>query len=1036
MITRDHARRVFVLEVKGLAARYYSGAAPSTMSSYIDSGSEIAFTDIRAITNVSSYQAQLDPSGGVAEYAPVTVSLAIDKKRGTVNNPHVIFERCGLRSNIVKAKIESNILHETLAPFTLNVDTDLTSLSYPRLMHIGAETVKVSSATSSALTISERGVANTPKQAHIIQNQGISTPEILTDITTFRGRRASLWVAVEYKDGSVSSYTELINGFIESSPVGNGRDITINLLPIIALIDSNVLPRSNTTGLIHNYHYFDEGRANTLEYMITNANPYQTAATIDNSANTVDILEAGIDLSTLFDISMTDSTGTKIYYHPRHCSFFREDGSAFAESFRDPRSVGKDQGFTYSDDRGEIDSFPSHTVGGLSIDTPTNIAMGHRREMKRITLATDQVLQWPLSLRTAIEDNSPSSISGLAGGFAHFSIMPRGDQDEVLVTSHVYESIGAAVEFWTSTDTYRTSITGVFDPTVLDGMYWEGGGGFPDWHLPDYERLWYGFDFQPIESTSYPLEPILPNEFNQITRATGRGGYARYENTNAANSTMSYRVRGAALGFYQLFEKGVLVKESLNLPSSAGSTVFTIKVDYYNRSEGSVKTQYLKATHQTALSYGSTPIGYRIHLKESFNRDNRSFGDWPNQTPTEISLADRYSSLSANQVLLRILQNGGGGQVNGDYDLGSVGLNLSSSDIDLFSFEQFTNLSGLSTFEGDVDNSVNLRDLVDPVLKSIGAAMVMKRDVTGKSKISLVPIGLEQSTGVLKSFTDNSHIYSNPAPLSLIYEDLVTAIEFKIDYEDGDFRQSILINNSEAIKRYNDEEKQITIELRGIRSQDIGITYQEILNFFKPVFGRIFRLLSNPLRIWRFSVGTGASITADLGSYVDITSNELKGYGDTYGVTGKIGMIRSISQNLVNEGSELEVLHIDSTVVGWNSSGVVSSVIDSDTVELDANTYALYNQIGESVTDSSYFKSGDKVLYYTLADQANTTALTIDSVNGNQLTFTSNHAISVTGGIITPDIAANVTDDQLDRAYLANATTGLLNGTLQPQEYL
>jgi len=183
-------------------------------------------------------------------------------------------------------------------------------------------------------------------------------------------------------------------------------------------------------------------------------------------------------------------------------------------------------------------------------------------------------------------------------------------------------------------------------------------------------------------------------------------------------------------------------------------------------------------------------------------------------------------------------------------------------------------------------------------------------------------------------------------------------------------------------------------------------------------------------------VGTGASITADLGSYVDITSNELKGYGDTYGVTGKIGMIRSISQNLVNEGSELEVLHIDSTVVGWNSSGVVSSVIDSDTVELDANTYALYNQIGESVTDSSYFKSGDKVLYYTLADQANTTALTIDSVNGNQLTFTSNHAISVTGGIITPDIAANVTDDQLDRAYLANATTGLLNGTLQPQEYL
>jgi len=1036
MITKDNARRVFALEIKGLPVRYYSGPAPSTMATHIDSGSEIAFTDLRAITGVSQYSAQLDPSGGVAEYAPISVSLAIDKKRGGVNDPHVIFERCGLRSTITKAKIESDILHETTASFSLSVDTDLTSLSYPRLMHIGAETVKISSATSSALTISERGVANTPKQAHIRQNEGVSTPEILTDITTFRGRRASLWVAVQYKDGSVSNYTELINGFIESSPVGDGRAITINLLPIIALIDSNVLPRSNMTGLIHDYHYFDEGRGDTLEYMVMNANTYQTAATISNSANTVDILESGIDLSTLFDITMTDSTGAKLYYHPRHCSFFREDGSAFAEAFRDPRSVSKDQGFTYSDDRGEIESFPTHTIGGLTIDTPTNIAMGERREMKRVSLTTGQAIQWPLSLRTAIENNSPSSVSSLSGGYAHFSIMPRGDQYEVLITSHVYESIGAAVEFWTSTDTYRTSITGVFDPTVLDGHYWEGGGGFPEWHLPDYERLWYGFDFQAIESTDYPYEPILPNEFNQSTRGTGRGGYSRYENTNAANSTMSYRVRGAAKGFYQLFEKGILVKDSLNLPSSAGSTVFTLKVDYYDRAESQVKTQYLKATHQTAISYGSTAIGFRIHLKETFNRDNRSFGDWPNQPPTEISLADRYSSLTANEVLLRILQNGGGGAINGAYDLGSVGLNLSASDIDLVSFEQFTNLSGLAAFEGDVDNSINLRDLIDPILKSIGAAMVMKRDATGKSKIALVPIGLEQSTGALKSFTDNSHIYASPAPLSLIYEDLVTAINFKIDYEDGDFKQSILVNNAEAIKRYNDEEKQITIELRGVRSQDIGETYQEVLNFFKPVFGRIFRLLSNPLRLWRFKVGTGASITADLGSYVDITSDHLKGYGDTYGITGKIGMIRSINQELLGEGAELEILHTDSTVVGWNSSAVVSSVIDSDTVEVDANTYALYNQAGESVVDASYFKSGDKVLYYTLADQATTSSLTVDSVSGNQLTFTSNHGISSTGGIITPDTAANATSDQLERAYMANATTGVLNGTLSPQEYL
>ena len=43
-ISRNNARRVFVLEVKGLSARYYSGPTPSTMSTHIDSASEIAFT--------------------------------------------------------------------------------------------------------------------------------------------------------------------------------------------------------------------------------------------------------------------------------------------------------------------------------------------------------------------------------------------------------------------------------------------------------------------------------------------------------------------------------------------------------------------------------------------------------------------------------------------------------------------------------------------------------------------------------------------------------------------------------------------------------------------------------------------------------------------------------------------------------------------------------------------------------------------------------------------------------------------------------
>lgn len=1024
-IKRANAKRVFVLEVKGLPVRYYSGPAPTTMSSYMDSFNYISFTNKRAIVDVSQYSAQLDPAGGIAEYSPVTVSLAIDKKRGDSQDPHVIFERCGLRSTITKGKITADVLHTTTASFDLDVDTDFTSLSYPREFHLGAETIVAQSATSNSLLIVERGVGGTPIQTHVMQNEGISTPEVTTGITTFRGRRASLWVAIQHPDGTVGDYTELINGFIDSSPVGDGKTITLSILPIVALIDSNVLPRKLTTSLLHNYHYFEEGRGNVLEYSVCNIENMKLRSDIDTSANTVDFFSNAVDLARVFDISLRDANSERVYYHPRYASFFYQDEQVFADAYRDPHSLGLNQGFTYTDSIGEITT------------AIADIRTGTRREIKRFTIATDELVQWPLKLRDEANTHAPQSIYNLTGAWGSFSLVPRGDEHELLIKTNVDAEVGVALEFWTDTDTFLTTVTGEYDPTVIPNRYWEGGGGYPEATLQDHERLWYGFDFQSTNDETYPEEPLLPEEFNRISRSLGRGGYSRYENPNQKNSVSSYRVRGSAKGYYQLFESSILINEALDLPTSATSNDYVLKVEYYDRAEGNTKEQSFLATHQTSVSYDGSIVGYRVHLKAVFRRENRSFGDWAGYSPSVLSLADRYTSLNASEVILRILQNGGGGEVNGDYDLGSVGLNLRADDIDLVSFEQFTNLNGISSFDGDVDNSVNLRDVIDPILKSMGACMVMKRDSTGKSKITLVPIGLEQTLGVKGSFTDASHIHASPAPLSLVYEDLVTSINFKFDYSDGDYRKEVLINNGEAIARFNEEQRQIGIELRGVRSDDIGETYQEFLNFFKPVFTRIFYLLSNPLRLWRFSVGTGPSIDCDLGAYYQITSEHLKGYGDQYGITTKIGMVRAINQRLMGEGSELELIHIDASVVGWHDSARVSSVIDLDTVEVDANVYSNYDQQGEATVDAQWFEVGDKVLYFPLADQANTTSLTIDSISGNQLTFTANHGITGGGGIITPDVASNATSTQLAQScYMANSSTGLLNGSLSPQEFV
>ena len=199
-ITDDRARRVFVLEVGGLPVRYTSGSFDPTTSnlpSTVTTG--INYQDLEGIVGVSAYSANLDPSGGVATYSSVTVTLSTDRVRGGVNDPSVIFGRCGARaSDPFRAQVISELLYVTDSG-SLDIDTTVSGVSYPALFHIGAETVRVTSSTpisgGARLNIDRRAVGGSQRQAHLITQGGTNVPEVSTAITTFRGRRASLWVA-------------------------------------------------------------------------------------------------------------------------------------------------------------------------------------------------------------------------------------------------------------------------------------------------------------------------------------------------------------------------------------------------------------------------------------------------------------------------------------------------------------------------------------------------------------------------------------------------------------------------------------------------------------------------------------------------------------------------------------------------------------------------------------------------------------------------------------------------------------------------
>src|SRR6056300_42626 len=198
-ITREHGRRIFALQVSGLEYRYHSTTPPSATSLDANIATSIPYIDQEGISTVGAFSASVDPSGGIGQYSPVSVTLQIDHKGG-LGDPGVIFGRCGARSASKRSQIIGDVSRQDT---TIKVGTDLSGLNYPRLLHIGSETIRASSATSSTITAT-RAQGNTTAQFHTYGLEGSFVPEVTTEITTFRGRRAKLFMAHQYPDGTVS----------------------------------------------------------------------------------------------------------------------------------------------------------------------------------------------------------------------------------------------------------------------------------------------------------------------------------------------------------------------------------------------------------------------------------------------------------------------------------------------------------------------------------------------------------------------------------------------------------------------------------------------------------------------------------------------------------------------------------------------------------------------------------------------------------------------------------------------------------------
>ena len=460
-----------------------------------------------------------------------------------------------------------------------------------------------------------------------------------------------------------------------------------------------------------------------------------------------------------------------------------------------------------------------------------------------------------------------------------------------------------------------------------------------------------------------------------------------------------YDIRGFALGWRDRDEPYILVQDSLGLPTEADGNLYAIQIKI-----GEDVVNAL-ATHEEDVGGA-----YLLHLDMNISENRRlpPFGDWLGEgSPIEISKGMIITRRPAGEVILQLLESGGGGAINGAYDLQLTGCNLSASMIDEQSFLSLNSASGITDWMFSLPaDELTLREILDPMLKTMGACIVMNRD-SFNPRISLVLLGHEADEDQT-ALSDSDFLASKP-PYWSNFEDIVTQFKFRYDMHQEEPTTRI-VNNYDAINRLAGETKSMDLDLYGITSDILGGTNaSDFLENFLPTYARLFRLYGQAVRMWHLSIGTGKGLALDVGSYLKITSAFLKGYTDAYGVSNKIAMVQSISIDLMGEGTELKLIHLGDSSPSWNASAKIATIVNTTIIEIESDFY--------SDADISYFKAGDIVDYVLQGSEATVLTKTIASINGNQITFTANHGMSA-GGIIQPTTYLNAQSHHTKRAYI------------------
>lgn len=1024
--TQQHRRWIYTLQISGLTDRYTS--APGVLAQPI--AGHPAGTYYRdlpvmlAESGLSAINENLDLLRSAYDAGSFTVRLA--STPNVPGDPRRTFSRSGRRAATASTIVTRTTPAAPDVPIELWVGDDLSGLSYPRLIHVGSETMWATGFDGSQpdpavadpyrLTITGRGVGGTRIANHVVREEALDYPILTTDeIVYFQSRPAI--ILAEPADGSEPPAC-IFRGYIDEAPtVEDDGSVTVTLLPLTAILSQELeltVP-AESTPLVHGYHLFSASAGSVFEFHCESP---RFSAPVRAQTN---VASQALDASAA-DVAFWNSCfdPDRPFGHPR--------GGDLYSSTEDPRRYYDVTGT--SEDGGIVDETFDLASGPLSvIDVGETLWAREGTETKRARIIgvgdPDEILIWPGDPNDPVDSafgriNDAADIGtkdGVDGSFVGVYLsgsledgvvatLSRNtaplttDEDRIGRFVHILDHYSPELESATQSAPLAEAESTAgwpFDRGPAPRA-WDGAGALDN--LDVGETCWFPFVWSPPHRTlsGYRSE-VVANNRDRALWDVARGFYQRGEpavlverSIDISEGEVLVRATPPSVGDGPDAFAGRLSREDVNLVYSP--VEFVAEVD---------------GIEPVILASG--PRAGETVYKLTFTDPDLvpSFGDFSRggrETGITISARRERDFTSPTDALIWLLINQ---------------RNLTEDEVDINSIRRHPAVPWSEPFSlpgVSPNGDLKFQDIINGILRMIRGALVMRGpDHLGRTRLTLVSTGYAAGTDAIETI-DAGDWAAEPRPSSTYNREICNRLTIRTHYDPVEEELAVETTfNEKASQATHGRQATEEIDAYGFAPANAP------RDLFWAARG-IFETFSEARRRWRGRVSTAQGMRLGVGSVVKVTHPNLLDHAGNPVVVA-VGTVVARDLRVWDEGCDIEVEGYAVEAVGWNASMQVAEVISAVAVRVEDNAYSDTERLPDSANqrDIDAFAVGDVVTCEPAASHGSAVDRTITAIDDDVVTFNAAHGLSVGDSIIPPGF--NAASDVLRQYAYVDSEAGL-----------